>query len=389
MAQKDRQQVFELAPNVDLVCGPGRLNDLPDLLRQAHAGRQRLMAISLDRHAAAPGQVCDSFMPFQPPRNSAMRARPFQAYVRLMTGCNRFCSYCVVPTVRGPEQSRPPDAVVAEIRQLADQGCREVTLLGQTVNHYRYKDGAGVTTRLSDLLERVHGVGGIIRIKFITNFPRYMTHDLIQAVRDLDRVCPYFHVPAQSGSDVVLHRMRRAYTDAQYRDMVARVREAVPTAAISSDFIVGFPGETTQDFEQTVALVRDVRFKNSFIFKYSPRPGTDASQLDDDVPLDEKRRRNQVLLGVQDTVSREDNQRQVGRTVQILVEGPSKREMKKPSAGPDVQLTGRTTTDHIVLFPGRPSLAGELVAVRIQDASALVLFGTVTQTDTASCPGSP
>ena len=377
MAQRDPGSIFEQAPHVDIVCGPGRLGELPDLIRRVHADRRPVTAVSLDRHSASTADVRNSFVPFQPTRSDAGRAHRFMAYVRIMTGCNRFCSYCVVPTVRGPEQSRPPDAILAEVRQLADQGCRQVTLLGQTVNGYRHKAGPGTTTRLADLLERVHAIHGIDRIKFITNFPRYMTPDLIQAVRDLPKVCPYFHVPAQSGSDAVLRRMRRRYTATQYRDMVARLREAIPRAAISSDFIVGFPGETHQCFEQTVALVRETRFKNSFIFGYSPRPGTRASHLDDDVPLAEKRRRNQVLLEVQDAVAAVDNRRFVGHTVEVLVEGPSKHEARCPDPGPIRQLAGRTPSDHIVVFDGPPTLAGQIVPVHIQDATALTLFGVL------------
>jgi len=376
MAQKQGHQVFDTAPHVDLVCGPGRLDRLPDLIRQARAGRQRLLAVSLDRDAAPRAQVRDSFVPFQPPRLHDPRDRPFMAHVRIMTGCDQFCSYCVVPTVRGPEQSLPPDHVVAEVCQLVDRGCRQVTLLGQTVNRYRYAHGPETTTRLPDLLQRVHDVAGIDRIKFITNFPRHMTDALIHAVRDLPKVCPYFHVPAQSGADAVLERMGRGYTVAEYRDMLLRIRDAIPDAAISSDFIVGFPGETEACFQQTVDLVREARFKNSFIFKYSPRPGTRASQRPDDVPPEEKARRHQILLNVHDDASLVANRHHVGQVVQVLVEGPSKREMKQPSAGPDIQLAGRTPTDHIVILTGRPDLAGHIISVRIHNTSALSLFGS-------------
>src|SRR5262249_28720451 len=198
------------------------------------------------------------------------------------------------------------------------------TLLGQTVNSYRHTEGTR-TTRLSDLLYRLHDIPGLARLKFVTNFPKDMTDDLLQAVRDLPKCSPYLHVPAQSGSNVILKRMKRGYTVEEYRDMLSRVRATIPDAAVTSDFIVGFCGETEEDFQQTVDLVRESRFKNSFIFKYSQRPGTKAPELwPDDIPEEVKRRRNNELLAVQNQISEEDHQQLVGRTVEVLVEGPSK-----------------------------------------------------------------
>ena len=230
-----------------------------------------------------------------------MRPSPFQAFVRVMMGCDKFCTYCIVPSVRGPEQSRPPAAILAEARLLADQGVKEITLLGQTVNSYHFREPDGRPWRLSDLLERIHDIDGIERIKFITNFPNDMTDDLLQAVRDLPKVSRYLHVPAQSGCDEILKRMKRMYTVASYEEMLARVRETIPGVAVSSDFIVGFCGETDASFERTVGLVERSRFKNSFIFKYSAREGTKADQLyPDDVPEAVKKRRNDDLLALAD-----------------------------------------------------------------------------------------
>jgi tRNA-2-methylthio-N6-dimethylallyladenosine synthase len=190
-----------------------------------------------------------------------------------------------VPTTRGPEQSRHPDHIVAECRQLADEGCKEVTLIGQTVNSYSFDHGDGRRSRLSTLLERIHEINGIERIKFVTNFPKDMTDDLLDAVRELPKVVKYLHVPVQSGCDDVLKRMKRMYTVASYREMLARSRERVPGVAISSDFIVGFCGESEESFQKTMDLVREAKFKNSFIFKYSTRPGTKADDLfEDDIP---------------------------------------------------------------------------------------------------------
>jgi tRNA-2-methylthio-N6-dimethylallyladenosine synthase len=295
-----------------------------------------------------------------------------------MIGCDKFCTYCIVPSVRGPEQSRHPDHVAAEVRQLADEGCKEVILLGQTVNSYKYGLGDGRRVRLSDLLVRVHDTPGVERIKFITNFPRDMTDDLLDAVRTLPKVCPYLHVPAQSGCNDVLRRMKRLYTVEYYRDMLARCRERVPGVAVSSDFIVGFCGETEESFQKTCDLVRTAGFKNSFIFKYSPRPGTKADDLyPDDVPEEVKRRRNNDLLAIQNAVGLADHRGRVGQTVEVLVEGPSKTALKYQSDGPLVQLTGRTRTDHIVVFEGNERLTGNTVQVTIGEATAFTLFGSV------------
>src|SRR5205823_97910 len=221
-------------------------------------------------------------------------------------------------------------------------GCKEVTLLGQTVNSYKYDLGDGRRARLSDLLGRIHDTPGIRRIKFITNFPRDMSDDLLQAVRELPKVCPYLHVPAQSGCNAVLKRMKRLYTVEYYRDMLARCRAEVPGVAISSDFIVGFCGESEASFARTCDLVATAGFKNSFIFKYSPRPGTKGDELyADDVPEEVKKRRNNDLLAIQNQVSLADHRAWVGATALVLVEGPSKTTLKHhPPAGP-VQLTGR------------------------------------------------
>jgi len=377
MAQKDRELVFRRAPHVDLVVGPGQLGQLPRLLEQIAAGEGPKMEISLDRKGASRPLVEQSFARFDPGRDFRPRAARSQAFVRIMFGCDKFCAYCIVPSVRGPEQNRPAAEIEAEVRRLADDGCLEVTLLGQTVNSYRGSEG-GRTIRLSDLLERLSAIEGIRRLRFVTNYPRHMTDDLLQAVRDLPKVCPYLHVPAQSGSNRVLRRMKRGYTVEFYREMLQRIRETLPAATVTSDFIVGYCGETEEDFEQTVSLVRDGRFKNSFIFKYSPRPGTFAAQhYPDDVPDEVKRRRNNELLAIQNAISAEENAPLLGRTVEVLVEGPSKASRKPGRAGENHQLTGRTVCDRIVVFDGDASLVGRIVPVQITQTSAFTLFGTV------------
>jgi tRNA-2-methylthio-N6-dimethylallyladenosine synthase len=282
-----------------------------------------------------------------------------------------------VPSVRGPEQNRPAEEIETEVRRLADDGCLEITLLGQTVNSYR-DDSGGRSTRLSDLLYRLHDIEGIRRLKFVTNHPNYMSDDLLAAVRDLPKVSPYLHVPAQSGSNEVLKRMKRGYTVEEYREMLGRIREAIPHAAVTSDFIVGFCGETEEDFQRSIELVRDARFKNSFIFKYSSRPGTKAAELfADDLPEEVKRRRNIELLAVQNAICLEDNQPYLGRSVEILVEGPSKVARKKTPDDAIVQLMGRTVCDRIVVFDGPRELIGKIMNVTIEKLDPFTLFGKI------------
>jgi tRNA-2-methylthio-N6-dimethylallyladenosine synthase len=374
MAQKDQAKILKRAPFVDIICGTGQLGRLPELIEEARATGKPQLALSLARNEASRHEVTASFESFDPMRDPSMRPTPFQAYVRVQIGCDKFCTYCVVPATRGPEQGRHPEHIAIEVQQLAGEGCKEITLIGQTVNSYRHNEGDGRITRLSDLLYRIHDTAGIERIKFVTNFPRDMSDDLLDAVRELPKVCKYLHVPAQHGCDEQLKKMKRLYTVGFYHDMLARCREKVPGVAISSDFIVGFCGETEEAFGKTCDLVREAGFKNSFIFKYSPRPGTKADELyADDVPEEVKKRRNNDLLAIQSRVSLADHKRFIGETVEVLVEGPSKNALKG-NAGP-TQLTGRTMTDHIVVFDGNPRLIGQTVPVQIDEATAFTLFG--------------
>ena len=420
MAQKDRELIFERAPHVDLVVGTGQLAEIPRMIDEARQGRRQTLAVSLSRKAGSRTEVAGSFESYDPLREPQMRPSPWQAFVRIMIGCDKFCTYCVVPSTRGPEQSRAPSAIAREVQVLADQGVKEVTLLGQTVNSYRHTED-GQMSRLSDLLHRIHETPGIERIKFVTNYPRDMTIDLLEAIRDLPKCAHYLHVPLQSGCDDVLKVMKRGYTVADYVEMMERIREIVPDCSVSSDFIVGHPGETEESFEKSVEAVRRWRFKNSFIFKYSPRPGTRAYDLyADDIPEDVKRRRNVTLLDVQNEISAEDNAEFIGRTVEVLVEGPSRSAVKAGASpvpggpasaesaatagGPEVvsldtgggkpagtdedaplapgsrlagQLTGRTRCDRIVVFDGNPRLAGELAHIEVDDCTATTLIGRI------------
>jgi tRNA-2-methylthio-N6-dimethylallyladenosine synthase len=379
MAQKDQNLIFQRAPYVDLVVGPGQLHQIPRLLEEIANGSGPRLEVSLGRKDGSRDEIERSFESYDPDRDPQMRPTPYQAYVRIQIGCDKFCTYCIVPSVRGPEQGRHPDHIYAESVKLADEGCREITLLGQTVNSYKHRHGDGRTTRLSDLLARLHDIDGIERLKFVTNYPKDMTDDLLAAVRDLPKVSPYLHVPAQSGSNEVLRRMKRGYSIEDYREMHARIREQVPDYAVTSDFIVGFCGETEEEFQETVALVEECRFKNSFIFKFSERPGTKGAELfRDDVPEEIKRRRNNDLLAVQNRISEEDNQAFIGRTFEVLVEGPSKDSRKHADPDGDLlQLVARTHCDRIVVFEGARRQIGHLLPVTIYDANAHTLFGQV------------
>lgn len=380
MAQKDQELIRKRAPYVDMVVGTGQLAEVPKLVEKVKATREPQLAVSLARSAAGRDEVEASFVSYDPTRDPTMRPTPFQAFVRIQIGCDKFCTYCVVPSTRGPEQSRPPAHIWGEVKQLVDQGCKEVTLIGQTVNSYVYDHGER-HTRLSDLIAGMHDVAGLERIKFVTNYPKDMTDDLLDAVRELPKLVKYLHVPVQSGCDEVLKRMKRNYTAGYYMDMLGRCREKVPGVAVSSDFIVGFCGETEESFAKSMELVREAKFKNSFIFKYSERSGTKAAdRYPDDVPEDVKKRRNNDLLAVQNENSRLDHRAQVGTTVDVLVEGPSKRDLAsgdRHAPGAVRQLTGRTMTDHIVVFDGTDRLIGRTVRVSVTDSSPFTLFGRV------------
>jgi tRNA-2-methylthio-N6-dimethylallyladenosine synthase len=383
MAQKDQKLVFDRAPFVDLVVGPGQLHQIPSLIDKVQSGEGQQLAVSLGRRDGSVEQIKRSHETFDPLRDPSMRPTPFQAYLRIQIGCDKFCTYCIVPMTRGPEQGRLPQQILEEARILADQGAKEITLLGQTVNSYKYVD-ADRTWQLADLLEGIHEIEGIARIKFVTNYPKDMTPRLLEAVRDLPKVSPYLHVPLQSGSNRVLERMKRGYTLEDYRDMMHRIRETVPQAAVTSDFIVGFCGETEEEFQLTCDAVQEFRFKNSFIFKYSVRPGTRGAELfSDDVPFELKSRRNNELLAIQNAISEEENLRFLGQKVEVLVEGPSKQaerhgaEIDANDSNGLLQLTGRTPCDRIVVFEGNRRQVGEILPMMIYDVGPHTLYGAI------------
>lgn len=388
MAQRLGNELLENYPQVDIVCSPGRIHQLGELIQQVQSDRQPQIALN-DKAELHDLEELDAA------RQDSDTDCPFMAYVRVMRGCNKYCSYCVIPHVRGGEISRPPEHILEESRRLADNGVKEITLLGQTVNSYKYTQG-DKTIRLADVLEMLHEIPGLRRLRFLTSYPRDFDDSILHAIADLPKVCEYLHIPAQSGSDKILNAMNRRYTAARYLHLIDRARQIVPDVTIAGDFIVGFPGESDEDFDASCDLIRSVRYKNCFIFKYSPRPGTRADdKLADSIPNEIKKQRNRILLDLQSKISLEDNQKLIGRTVEILVEGPSKYphlDEKKnqndsleqqsdesmtqaaPSTTDSIQLVGRTRGDHIVVFQGSTDLVGKITNVTISRASALTLF---------------
>ena len=352
MAQREAETILRRMPHVDIVCGTRRFPEMDRLVQRAEREGQ-VLAVEVDGYVDVV-------------RDVRIRPERHRAYVSVMRGCDHKCSYCVVPRTRGPQIDRPVADVIDEVRRLADDGVREVTLLGQNINTYgRYLDGAPT---LATLLREAHEVPGIERLRFITSNPMDLREELLVAMSELPKACGYLHFPAQSGSDSVLRRMYRGYTREKYLALCARARELCPGIELASDLIVGFPGETEEEYLATRSLVLAVRFKQIYVFKYSPRPGTAAAELADDVPEAEKLRRNNDLLDVHDSICLEDNERFVGREVEVLVDGPSDR---------GGHLQGRTDGSHTVIFDGDVALAGSFVKVAVRRTTAAVLYGDV------------
>jgi tRNA-2-methylthio-N6-dimethylallyladenosine synthase len=444
MAERDGADMARRHPQIDLLCGPGELDKVPLLLdnalrtslefrggkaavRTALRGNTQRRSQTLES-AADNLELLDLSRSFDPDEHQG------SAYVRITRGCNKFCSYCIVPFTRGAEVHRPPDHIVAECRRLVDAGVSEVTLLGQTVNHYHFDHDAveqvegvqqpqvgsvvrgpragraapqaeGNVTTFAKLLARVHDeVPGLRRLRFVTNFPRDFGDDILRVMAARPRICRYLHLPVQSGSNRILGLMNRGYRVEEYRELLARIRAHLPTVEMASDLICGFPTETEDDHRQTMALLEEARFKNCFIFKYSPRPGTSADKtLPDDVPEADKRRRNNELLNLQARISAEVHRQYQGRLVPVLVQAVSPHAVEgRNSAFPravgsttavslgwekparTTQLTGRTDGDLIVCFQGDQTLVGSIVDVRIERTAPLALFGTMVPRETAS-----
>ena len=353
MAQRLGKQIATRFGHVRLVCGTRRFLDIPDYLEQIAATGKCVVALE-------EGPVSFERVP-------ELRPEPHHAYVSIMRGCDNFCAYCIVPYVRGRETNRPPEEIEREVHALCEDGVVEVTLLGQSVSSYgkRLPDGISLAT----LLRRVSPVPGLRRLRFITSHPRDMSEDILRAVGELGNVCEHIHMPAQSGSDAVLARMGRRYTRDHYLHLVERGRELIDGAQFSGDFIVGFPGETDEDFELTLDLVERVRYQQSYIFRYSPREGTRAAKWADDVPDEVKRERQQRLLAAQERIDTERRGALLGASVEVLSNGRNRGDQ---SMG---EWVGRTRRNDIVIFHGPPAPAGTVCDVEVLDSTTLTLFG--------------
>jgi tRNA-2-methylthio-N6-dimethylallyladenosine synthase len=348
-AQSVKDDVFRQFPFVDVAFGPGQIPKLAEFLTSDSLTAQGYFEF-------------ESFSGHLPMK----REREFQAWVQISVGCNCKCSYCIVPSTRGREVSRDPQELVNEIAQLAADGVREVTLLGQNVNSYGRDLPKETRIRFSDLLRGVDQVEGIDRIRYTSPHPKDMREDVIQAHAELPSLCEHIHLPLQSGSSRILKAMRRTYNRERYMDRVAMIREHVPDCAITTDIIVGFPGETDEDFEQTMEVVDEVRYDGAFTFIYSPRRGTEAAALENQVPHEVKRERMERLVDAVQRHGRERAQRFVGRTMEVLVEGPSRTDASK--------LRGRTRHNKTVNFTGLAQ-PGELAQVDITGATSTTLAG--------------
>lgn len=354
VAQQEGQRIFRRAPHVDIVLGPGAIRRLPALVKQVREEPIQVVDV-VAPSTAEPAEI-------RPLGGCGRRA---SAFVTIMSGCDNFCTYCVVPYVRGREISRNPDRILEEIRHLVSAGVREVTLLGQNVNSYGLKQGDGLD--FSGLLARTTAVTGLKRLRFTTSHPKDLSAGLIQAFAELETLAPHIHLPVQSGSDRVLKRMNRGYTRASYLEKVAALRDVRPGIAITSDVIVGFPGETRADFEKTLELIQRARFDNLYAFKYSDRPDVPASRFSDKLGESEKQERLAELLEVQSRITREKHEALVGTTQAVLVEGPSKKR--------DGRVTGHTPCNKIVNFPPDGVRVGQIVPVKILEAFSHSLLG--------------
>ena len=362
VAQAEGAEILRRQPAVDIVVGPQSYHRLPELLSEARA---RPGVVDTDFPAE------DKFARLPASPVNAIRRRGVAAFVTVQEGCDKFCSFCVVPYTRGAEASRPVAAVLDEIARLAAAGVREVTLIGQNVNAYHGPDGKGEAVSLAGLIRAAAAVPGVRRVRYTTSHPGDMSEDLILAHRDVPALAPYLHLPVQSGSDKVLKSMNRRHRAADYLDIVARVRLARPDIALSSDFIVGYPGETGADFDQTLALVRAVGFASAYAFKYSARPGTPAAEMSGQIDEATKARRLAELQALIEKQRQAFNRAAVGRRLEVLFEKPGRREG---------QVVGRSPTMQAVFAEGPRSLIGELGQVEILAAEAHSLRGRIVST---------
>ena len=360
VASQEGEHIRTRAPYVDIVFGPQTLHRLPEMINQIRGGKSSVVDISFPE--------IEKFDCLPEPR-----AEGPTAFVSIMEGCNKYCTYCVVPYTRGEEVSRPVDDILFEIAQLAAQGVREVNLLGQNVNAYRGPTYDGEICTFAELLRLVAAIDGIDRLRFTTSHPIEFTDDIIEVYRDTPELVSFLHLPVQSGSDRVLTMMKRGHTALEYKSIIRKLKAVRPNIQISSDFIVGFPGETNEDFEQTMNLIAQVNFDMSFSFIYSARPGTPAADYPDDVTEDEKKQRLYLLQQRINNQAAQFSRAMLGTEQRVLVEGPSKKDI--------MELTGRTETNRIVNFQGSPEMIGKFVDIKITDVFTNSLRGEVVRTE--------
>ena len=349
MAERLRGDLLDTKNGVDIVCGPDEYRRLPALIDGAFDGEKGI------RTQLSRVETYDDIVP--------LRTEGISAWVAVMRGCDKFCTFCVVPFTRGRERSRSLDGVVGEVRDLVNRGFREVTLLGQNVNSY-----VDERRDFADLLRAVADIDPGLRVRFTTSHPQDMSDRLIAAIAERENICNYIHLPFQSGSDTVLEAMNRTYTRAHYLDLVRKIRAAIPDVALSTDVIAGFPDETEADHRQTLSLLEEVRFDGAFMFKYSPREKTRAWKMGDTVPDDVKGRRLEEIIDLQRRISYDLNREQVGKTDTVMLEGPSKRS--------ESEWMGRTGTNKTVIIPSGSYAPGDTLQVRITSATSATLFGT-------------
>lgn len=358
VASQEGSEIRKRAPFVDIVFGPQTLHRLPEMIGQIKSGERAVVDVSFPE--------IEKFDRLPEPR-----AEGPTAFVSIMEGCSKYCSFCVVPYTRGEEVSRPVDDVLLEVAQLAAQGVREVNLLGQNVNAFRGEQHDGGICRFSELLELVASIDGIDRIRFTTSHPVEFTDDIIDAYANIPELVDHLHLPVQSGSDRILNLMKRGHTALEYRSIIRKLKKVRPELAMSSDFIIGFPGETNEDFEATMDLISFVNYDMSFSFIYSARPGTPAADAVDDVSEDEKKQRLQILQHRINQNAQQIARNMLGSIQRILVEGPSKKDPQ--------ELTGRTENNRVVNFVGTADMIGQFVDVKITSVFSNSLRADVVQ----------
>ena len=360
VASQEGEHIRERAPFVDIIFGPQTLHRLPEMINQIRGGKSSVVDVSFPE--------IEKFDCLPEPK-----AEGPTAFVSIMEGCNKYCTYCVVPYTRGEEVSRPLDDVLFEVAQLAEQGVREINLLGQNVNAYRGPTHDGGICTFTELLRLVASIDGIDRLRFTTSHPIEFTDDIIEVYADTPELVSFLHLPVQAGSDRILTMMKRGHTALEYKSIIRKLRKVRPDIQISSDFIVGFPGETNEEFEQTMNLIADVNFDMSFSFVYSARPGTPAADMPDDVSEEEKKQRLYLLQQRINNQAAKFSRAMLGTEQRVLVEGPSKKDI--------MELTGRTENNRIVNFKGTPDMIGKFVDIKITDVFTNSLRGDVVRTE--------